>query len=88
MSHYQSKHMLLVKEKWSSHSLQDWKVVEFTPIPDGSKPYSVACYLTWDSFDGLMSALAGEDGKIVMADVQNFSNKTPLFLMGDIVWSC
>ncbi|KAK5299210.1 hypothetical protein LTR99_007478 [Exophiala xenobiotica] len=87
MAYYLKKHMPLVAEHWTKFGLNDWKVVDLGDSPDGSKPYSVAAILTWDSVDGVKKALADESAKIVMGDVENFSNKSPTFLMGDIVGS-
>ncbi|KAJ4516872.1 hypothetical protein HRR75_003532 [Exophiala dermatitidis] len=85
MSYYLKTHMPLVSEKWGPYGLKDWKVVQFAAAPDGSKPYSVAALLTWDSVESIHKALNSEEAKIVLGDVQNFSNKGPLFLPGDIV---
>lgn len=87
MSYYVKKHMPLVAEHWTTFGLRDWKVVELGNCPDGSKPYSVAALLTWDSVEGLKKALESDSAKAVFGDVENFSNKSPTFLMGDIVGS-
>lgn len=87
MSYYLKTHMPLVSEKWGKYGLTGWKVVQFAAGPDGSKPYSVAALLTWDSADGIQKALGGEEAGVVLGDVKNFSNKSPQFLLGDIVGS-
>jgi len=87
MPYYLKTHMPLVSKHWSEFGLQEWEVVQLGPGPDGSKPYSVVARLTWDSLDGLRKALGSESAKTVFGDVENFSNKSPVFLMGDIVGS-
>ncbi|EXJ59483.1 uncharacterized protein A1O5_12108 [Cladophialophora psammophila CBS 110553] len=87
MTYYLKTHMPLVSEKWSQYGLQAWKVIQLLPGPDGSKPYSVAALLTWESADGLSKALKGDEAQTVFGDVPNFSNRSPIFLMGDIVGS-
>jgi uncharacterized protein (TIGR02118 family) len=77
--------MPLVDKNWKSYGLQDWKVVEFEAGADGKKPYSVGAVLTWADDAGLKKALASEHGKTVLGDVPNFSNKDPVFLIGDVV---
>ena len=85
MTYYLNHHWPLVSKHWTSFGLKDWKVVQCSAGPDGSKPYSVAAITTWESVDGIQKSLGGEAGKVVMGDVKNFSNKDPVFLMGDIV---
>ncbi|KAJ9616479.1 hypothetical protein H2200_000198 [Cladophialophora chaetospira] len=85
LKYYLSSHMPLVNKKWNEYGLKDWKIIEFQPGPDGSKPYSIGAVLTWESADGVNKALSSDAGKEVLGDVPNFSNKSPLFLIGDIV---
>lgn len=86
MNYYLTHHWPLVNKHWKSLGMQNWKVVEFKPGPDGSKPpYSVAAVITWADYEGVKKALDGEPGRIVMGDIKNFSNKEPLFWWGDIV---
>ncbi|KAL2428768.1 hypothetical protein ABEF95_006923 [Exophiala dermatitidis] len=85
MDYYLKTHMPLVSEKWGPYGLKDWKVVQFAAGPDGSKPYSVMALLTWDSVESIAKALNSEAAGVVLGDVQNFSNKPPTFLTGDIV---
>lgn len=85
LDYYLKNHMTLVSEKWTAFGLQDWKVVQFEAGPDGSKPYSIAAVLTWDSLESVPKALAAEEGKLILNDVSNFSDKAPIFLLGNIV---
>jgi len=85
LKYYLESHMPLVGKDWKSFGLLDWKVIQFEAGPDGSKPYSIAAILTWDSIDSIPKALASDAGKGILADVENFSDKGPIFLVGNIV---
>jgi uncharacterized protein (TIGR02118 family) len=85
LDYYLKSHMPLVSAKWTAFGLQDWKVVQFEAGPDGSKPYSIAAVLTWDSLDSVPKALASDEGKGILDDVANFSDKGPIFLVGNVV---
>ncbi|EXJ87491.1 hypothetical protein A1O3_04451 [Capronia epimyces CBS 606.96] len=87
LDYYLKTHLPLVHEKWGKYGLTDWKVIQFATGADGSKPYSVAALLTWDTIESLQKALGTEDAGVIFADVKNFSNKAPVFLLGNIVGS-
>lgn len=85
LDYYLKTHMPLVQEKWGKYGLQGWSVVKYSPGPDGGKTYTYAALLTWDSPESIGKAMQGEETKEVLGDVQNFSNKGPVFLTGEIV---
>ncbi|KIW96785.1 uncharacterized protein Z519_02176 [Cladophialophora bantiana CBS 173.52] len=85
MEYYLSTHMPLVFSKWLSYGMKEWKVVKFEDSPDGTKPYSVAAVMTWESMDALKTALKGKEVEVIFGDVPNFSNKYALFLNGEVV---
>lgn len=85
LSYYLKSHMPFCSEKWTPFGLMDWKVIEFAAGPDGSKPYSIGTVLTFETADSVKTVLASNAGKVVMDDVPNFSNKSPIFLNGDTV---
>ena len=87
LSYYLKSHFPIVDKNWGPFGLKEWKVIEFAAGPDGKKPYSIGAVLTWESEDGLKQALGGEEAKNVLGDVPNFSNKSPVFLMGNVVGS-
>ncbi|OAP56282.1 hypothetical protein AYL99_09461 [Fonsecaea erecta] len=87
LNYYLKTHMPLVSENWGQYGLKGWQVIQFQPAPDGAKPYSIGALLTWDDADGLKKALASKEAATVFGDVPNFSNKSPLFIAGDIVGS-
>ncbi|KAE9965897.1 hypothetical protein EG327_000298 [Venturia inaequalis] len=84
MDYYLSTHMPLVHKHFGSHGMQSWSVIEFQPGPDGAKPqYSVQATLVFEKAEQVSKALEAE-GTVVFGDVPNFSNKQPVFLMGDV----
>jgi uncharacterized protein (TIGR02118 family) len=86
MSYYLKTHMPLVAQHWTSYGLKKWDVIQYSPGPDGSKPkYSVCAILTWSTPEEVGKAMAGEEAKIILGDVTNFSNKQPDFLAGEVV---
>ncbi|KIW20675.1 hypothetical protein PV08_01252 [Exophiala spinifera] len=89
MTYYLTRHKPLCVERWGKYGFKDITVLKVNAsAAEGEKPaYSVIATLTWDDDgkgDGIAKALTGEDGEAVMGDIPNFSNKTPLFLMGDV----
>ena len=87
LDYYLKTHMPLVAEKWTPYGLKSWSVVKYNPGPDGSKTFSYAALLTFESPESIGKALGSEETKEVLGDVQNFSNKSPSFYTGDVVGS-
>ncbi|KIV81383.1 hypothetical protein PV11_03574 [Exophiala sideris] len=85
MDCFLNTHMPLATKQWKSFGLRDWKVVELRPGADGSRPYSIATVMSWDSLEGLKEALASDAFKVVAGDVKNFTDMRPLFLTGYVV---
>lgn len=84
LKYYLESHIPRVSKDWTPFGLQDWKVVELSASPDGSKPYSIAAIMTWDSLESIPKALESDVGKDILADVENFCNKAPQFIVGDV----
>ena len=76
-------HMPLVESHWKQYGLEDWRVVEFGPGPDGSQPYSVQAILTFKDAQSMQTA-SEKAGGPVFGDIPNFSNQQPVLVMGDI----
>ena len=76
--------MPLAFSKWSPHGFLEWKVIEFQPGLDGSKPYSAGALLTFDSEEGFQKAMACEGTSEVVGDVGNFSKVQPVMLVGKV----
>ncbi len=87
MSYYLSTHMPLVQEKFGPFGLKGYTVVDYKPGPDGAKPaFCTGCTLIWEKADDLLAALgSGEPAQKVLGDITNFTNKSPIFIGGEVV---
>jgi len=75
----------LTRKPQGPYGLKSWTVIKFDSGSDGSPPqYRIQATLVWELVDQVKTAVASEAGKAVFADVPNFSNKSPLFLMGNV----
>jgi uncharacterized protein (TIGR02118 family) len=87
LDYYMAKHMPLVGEKFKPYGIKGWRVLKAVGAPGGAKPlYSIIATLEFDSPDQFEAAVAAEGGP-VFGDVPNFSNKTPIVVIGDLVGS-
>ena len=85
LDYYLSKHMPLVKERFTAHGLKGWRVARLTATPQGGKPpFSIIATLEFDNADQFRAAIAAE-GAAVLGDVPNFSNKEPVIMIGEVV---
>lgn len=85
LDYYLAKHMPLVSERFTAHGLEGWRVAKFVGTPTGdSAPYSIVATLEFGTADQFKAAVAAE-GKDVLGDVPNFSNKDPIIMIGDVV---
>ncbi|KPI36686.1 uncharacterized protein AB675_10074 [Cyphellophora attinorum] len=87
LQYYTNNHMELVSKHWKRYGLLDWKVVTFDAAPDGSKQYSVASTMTWESAEGFQDAMKSETAAELAADMENFSDRPPVFLIGNVAAS-
>ncbi|WYZ39772.1 hypothetical protein EsH8_IV_000113 [Colletotrichum jinshuiense] len=84
VEYYISRHMPLAAAQWKSSGLKSWSVTKYQASPDGKEPqYVFAGILNFDSIESIHKALASPETQAVMQDVPNFSNKTPVFLIGE-----
>ena len=80
-----AKHMLLVGAKFKPFGLKGWRVLKAVGTPFGDKPaYRIIANLEFDAADQFKAAVAAE-GSPVFGDVPNFSNKSPVVVIGDLV---
>ncbi|KAJ9620317.1 hypothetical protein H2204_012353 [Knufia peltigerae] len=84
LQYYTNNHMQLVSKNWKQYGLLEWKVVTFDAGPDGSKQYSVASTMTWESAEGFQKAMKSETAAELVADMENFSDHPPIFLIGNV----
>ena len=86
VDYYLSTHMPLVSDNWKDHGLRGWRVLQFQPGADGTKPaYSIQATLMFDGPEDLQKALSSPEASNVFGDVPNFSNKSPVFLAGPVL---
>ncbi|KAL6404496.1 hypothetical protein AUP68_13889 [Ilyonectria robusta] len=86
MKYYLSNHMPRVQEGFKSFGLLKWAVTQYEAGPDGTQPpYVVQTLLVFDNADQCDKALSSPVGQELIADVVNFSNKSPIILGGDVV---
>ena len=85
LDYYMAKHMPLVDEKFKPFGLKGWRVLKAVGTPFGDKPaYSIIANLEFDTADQFKAAVAAEAGP-VFGDVPNFSNKSPVVVIADLV---
>lgn len=85
IDYYGLHHMPLVKEQWAKYGVTGWNVRKFEPGPDGAEPkYAFGSDVFWESKEKLQAAFSGPEAAGIMGDVPNFSNKSPIFLYGQV----
>ena len=85
LNYYMTKHMPLVDAKFKPFGIKGWRVLKAVGTPFGGKPaYSIIANLEFDTADQFRAAVAAESGP-VFGDVPNFSNKSPVVVIGDLV---
>ncbi|KAL4963355.1 uncharacterized protein BDV14DRAFT_176821 [Aspergillus stella-maris] len=81
--YYMDSHLPLASEIWGSLGMTSWEVVTFSPGPDESRPqYVLATTVQWTNDDAVKNAMNSERGKLVLEDIKNFTNITPVVLSG------
>lgn len=84
MDYYVKHHMPLVQRTIGKHGMSSWTATRFGPGVDGSEPrYTFGSVAYWDSLASIKAAFAAPEVTEVMGDVANFSNKQPVFLIGE-----
>lgn len=87
LDYYMAKHMPLVDAKFKPFGMKGWRVLKAVGTPSGDKPaYNIIANLEFDSADQFKSAVAAESGP-VFGDIPNFSNKSPVVVISDLVGS-
>ena len=85
LDYYMATHMPLVDEKFKPYGLKGWRVLKAGAGLSGDKAqYSIIALLEFDTADQFKAAVAAEGGP-VFGDVPNFSNKSPVVVIGDLV---
>ncbi|KAF2161751.1 hypothetical protein M409DRAFT_69557 [Zasmidium cellare ATCC 36951] len=81
--YYKSTHMPLVEAKWKQYGLKSWKVLY---LPDDA-PYTVEAILEFDNIGEFQTAASSPEAKEVLGDIENFSDKQPVIIAGDVAYS-
>ena len=82
---YMTDHMPSVGEKFKPFGIEGRRVLEAVGTPFGGRPaYSIIANLEFDAADQFRAAVAAESGP-VFGEVPNFSNKSSVVVIGDLV---
>lgn len=85
LDYYPSKHIPLLKERWSPLGLRQVQVVKGIGKPDGSAPdYQMMALLTFGSVDDFKAA-GKAHGREIFADIANFTDAQATVQINDIV---
>lgn len=85
LDYYLTKHMPLVRERWTPHGLTHTQVVKGVGKPDGSAPdFQVMALLTFGSLADFKAA-GKAHGREVFADVANFTDSQATVQISDIL---
>jgi uncharacterized protein (TIGR02118 family) len=85
LDYYLTKHIPLVKERWTSLGLKSAQVLRGAGQPDGSAPvYQMMVLLTFGSVDDFKAA-GKAHGAEIFADVAKFTNIQPVVQLNEIL---
>ena len=86
LDYYLKKHMPMVMEKWKPAGMIGWSVNKFHATGDSSAPpYSIEAILQWPDLEKFQAAASTPAMGEIMGDIENFSNKQPVIMIGDVV---
>ncbi len=85
IDYYLTKHMPLVRERWSSLGLKGTQILKGIPGPDGGAAAStMMVLLDFESPEAFGKAVATHGGE-VMGDVPNFTDIKPVVQFNEIL---
>lgn len=85
LDYYLSKHIPLLKERWTPLGLSHVQVVKGIGKPDGSAPdYQMMALLTFGSLDDFKAA-GKAHGREIFADIANFTDAQATVQINDIL---
>jgi uncharacterized protein (TIGR02118 family) len=79
MDYYLSSHIPMVQKRWTDKGMKSFAVVK---LPNDA-PYSVQAVSEWESVEHFQSVT---NDTTVMDDIVNFSDQTPTFMAGEVVF--
>ncbi|KAF2091880.1 hypothetical protein K490DRAFT_30888 [Saccharata proteae CBS 121410] len=80
LEYYLSSHMPMVQKEFGAHGMKGWRVQKYV----GRSPYSMQATLEFENQEQFKNALQHAAGP-VLGDVPNFSNKSPVLMVGEVV---
>ncbi|OHE92051.1 hypothetical protein CORC01_12632 [Colletotrichum orchidophilum] len=84
IDYYVNSHMPLAAATWAAAGVKSWKVTKYAASADGKEPkYAFGGILIFDSVESIQKALTSPETAKVLQDVPNYSNKEPVFLIGE-----
>jgi uncharacterized protein (TIGR02118 family) len=81
MTYYLEKHMPFVQSIWGKQGLSSWTVCKL----DESSGYSTQCLLNWESAEHYAAAYPQTGTTKIMGDIPNYSNKSPIKIVGNVI---
>ena len=85
LDYYLSRHMPMVEATFRPFGITGWRVARAVGTPSGETPlYSIIATLEFDAAEQFRAAVAAH-GEAVFGDVPNFSNKSPVVVIADVV---
>jgi uncharacterized protein (TIGR02118 family) len=85
LAYYMATHMPLVDEKFKPFGLRGWRVLKGVGTPfGGAATFGIIANLEFDTVQQFKDAVAAEGGP-VFGDVPNFTDITPVVVIGELV---
>jgi uncharacterized protein (TIGR02118 family) len=84
MQYYVNQHMPLAMKIWGPAGLRGWQVTAFETDPATSQSYCTGSVFTWDDAAAANRALAMREAAALFEDIPNFTNVTPLVMIGQV----
>ena len=82
-AYYLKRHMLLVRDRWSSMGLLEARVLRGLHTPDGGQaPHRIIALLTWESDAAFRKAVEAH-GAEIFGDIPNFTDTQPVIQINE-----
>jgi len=81
MDYYLNHHIATTKAAWNPHGMSSCTVCEVT---DDDAEFTVVVVMAWKDLGAWEEAKNGEAAMKLAADVQNFTNVTPIMIAGKV----
>ncbi|KAL4890004.1 hypothetical protein BDV59DRAFT_204809 [Aspergillus ambiguus] len=81
LDYYINGHMALAERLCGKEVLLSWEVFTFP----ADAPYCVQSNMTWASADAQAKAVSGENGRVMVDDMNNFSKAPPIVMAREVL---